>query len=121
MYLKIYFAAPPYPCTDDLLIRFFLCTQETVIGLTERYHLYLNNAELASNCTSFCLHDEFLLITTHSHMLQCVCLSSTPGKRWRPLAFIYCIILFLIKILYAITLPCFSLRFANGTHPGGAT
>lgn len=47
-----------------------------VFGLTNHFRLFFNTNELANNCTSFHLHDEFLLITTHSHTLRSIYLSS---------------------------------------------
>ena len=38
--------------------------------------------QIASNCTSFMLHDEFLLLTTHSHTLRCVYLSSLHSGKF---------------------------------------
>ncbi|XP_038077716.1 elongator complex protein 1-like isoform X2 [Patiria miniata] len=66
----------PQPCTQMAL-----CTmggQEVVLGLTERYRFYINETEFASNCTSFAVHDEYLLMTTHSHTCRCISLNSNP-------------------------------------------
>ena len=71
--------------------------QPAVIGLTERFRLFVNNIQvvpaagskpllcvavqscevllyfqLATNCTSFAVHDEFFLLTTHSHTIRCI-------------------------------------------------
>ncbi|XP_062847026.1 putative elongator complex protein 1 isoform X2 [Trichomycterus rosablanca] len=68
----------PRPCVHTAL-----CTvsgQEHVIGLTERSHLYIGNSEVASNISSFVVYDEFLLLTTHSHMCRCLLLTSMSVK-----------------------------------------
>ncbi|XP_064620717.1 putative elongator complex protein 1 isoform X2 [Lineus longissimus] len=52
-----------------------VCTigdEEVVLGLTERYRFYVNGMEVASNCTSFAVHDEFLLLATHAHTCRCI-------------------------------------------------
>ncbi|XP_046559311.1 LOW QUALITY PROTEIN: putative elongator complex protein 1 [Haliotis rubra] len=46
--------------------------EEVVLGLTDRYRFYVNDKEIASNCTSFAVHDEFLLLTTLSHTCRCI-------------------------------------------------
>jgi elongator complex protein 1 len=40
------------------------------IGLTPRNKLYLNNDIIASDCTSFEIHREFLIITTYGHVAK---------------------------------------------------
>ncbi|XP_013379508.1 elongator complex protein 1 [Lingula anatina] len=60
----------PQPC-----MQMAVCTigeEEVVIGLTERYRCYVNEMEVASNCTSFAIHESFLLLTTLSHTLRCI-------------------------------------------------
>jgi elongator complex protein 1 len=49
-----------------------LFPQEVVIGLTEHSRLYVNDKEIANNCSSFFVHDEYLLLTTTSHVLRCL-------------------------------------------------
>ncbi|KAF6018415.1 IKBKAP [Bugula neritina] len=52
-----------------------VCTfddQEAVVGLSQRYRLFVNDKEIATNCTSFSIHDDFLLLTTHSHTIRCI-------------------------------------------------
>ncbi|XP_067666360.1 elongator complex protein 1-like [Haliotis asinina] len=46
--------------------------EEVVLGLTDRYRFYVNDKEIASNCTSYAVHDEFLLLTTLSHTCRCI-------------------------------------------------
>jgi len=46
--------------------------QEAVVGLSQRYRLFVNDKEIATNCTSFSIHDDFLLLTTHSHTIRCI-------------------------------------------------
>ncbi|XP_053152416.1 elongator complex protein 1 isoform X2 [Hemicordylus capensis] len=54
--------------------------EETVFGLTDRCRFFINDVEVASNVTSFAIHDEFLLVTTHSHTCQCLSLKNTSLK-----------------------------------------
>lgn len=49
---------------------YYVHLQEVVIGLTEHSRLYMNDKEIASNCSSFFVHDEYLLLTTTSHVLR---------------------------------------------------
>ncbi|PIK35018.1 putative elongator complex protein 1 [Apostichopus japonicus] len=46
--------------------------KETVLGMTDRYRFYLNDVEIASDVTSFAVHSEFLILTTHSHTCKCI-------------------------------------------------
>ncbi|XP_077988781.1 elongator complex protein 1-like isoform X3 [Glandiceps talaboti] len=64
----------PQPCVQMSVCQF--AGEEAVLGLTERYRLYVNDTEVASNCTSFAVHQEFLLLTTHSHTCRCVSLNN---------------------------------------------
>lgn len=50
--------------------------EDIAFGLTKHHRLFMNKKEIASNCTSFLLHEEFLLLTTHSHTLRSVYLNS---------------------------------------------
>ncbi|KAG9480499.1 hypothetical protein GDO78_012127 [Eleutherodactylus coqui] len=54
--------------------------EEVVLGLTDRFHLFINNSLVATNITSFAIHDEFLLFTTHSHTCRYVPLRDTTLK-----------------------------------------
>lgn len=49
--------------------------KEIYIGSTQYYRLYADNVEIANNCNSFYIHDEFLLFTDHSNTLKFVNLS----------------------------------------------
>ncbi|XP_076443667.1 elongator complex protein 1-like isoform X2 [Babylonia areolata] len=60
----------PFPCTQVEVTS--LQGEEAVLGLTDRYRFYVNGVEVASNCTSFAVHDEFLLLTTLSHTVRCI-------------------------------------------------
>ena len=51
---------------------YYFFPQEVVIGLTEHSRLYVNDKEIANNCSSFFVHDEYLLLTTTSHVLRCL-------------------------------------------------
>ncbi|XP_053405572.1 putative elongator complex protein 1 [Mercenaria mercenaria] len=62
----------PSPCTQMALCH--IGGETCVLGLTQRYRFYVNNVEVASNCTSFSVHDEFLLLTTLSHTCRCISL-----------------------------------------------
>ncbi|XP_061166857.1 putative elongator complex protein 1 [Saccostrea echinata] len=61
----------PIPCQQMALCS--IGEQKVVLGLTNRYRFYVNNTEIASNCTSFAVHKEFLLLTTLTHTLRCIC------------------------------------------------
>jgi elongator complex protein 1 len=52
-----------------------MADEEVVVGLTSRGVLYLNSNVASSNCSSFALHDQFLLFTTFSNQLRVVPLS----------------------------------------------
>ena len=39
--------------------------------------LFFFAIQVSSNCTSFAVHDEFLLLTTHAHTLRCISLLPT--------------------------------------------
>ncbi|KAL4228237.1 hypothetical protein ACF0H5_013670 [Mactra antiquata] len=62
----------PAPCSQMALCE--IDNELVVLGLTSRYRFYVNNMEVASNCTSFTIHDEFLLLTTLSHTCRCISL-----------------------------------------------
>lgn len=68
----------PRPCVQTAL-----CTldgEEYLIGLTERSQLYIGDLQVASSISSFLVDDEFLLLTTHSHMCHCLNLSTLSIK-----------------------------------------
>ena len=52
-----------------------LSCDQGLIGLTDRFKLYLDTRELATNVTSLCLHSSFLLVTTLDHQLLTLQLS----------------------------------------------
>uniref|UniRef100_A0A673I852 Elongator complex protein 1 n=1 Tax=Sinocyclocheilus rhinocerous TaxID=307959 RepID=A0A673I852_9TELE len=56
----------PRPCVQTALST--LSGEEHLIGLTERSHLYISDSLVASNISSFVVYDDFLLLTTHSHI-----------------------------------------------------
>uniref|UniRef100_G3U3U6 Elongator complex protein 1 n=1 Tax=Loxodonta africana TaxID=9785 RepID=G3U3U6_LOXAF len=68
----------PYPCMQTELA--MIAGEECVLGLTDRYRFFINDTEVASNITSFAVYDEFLLLTTHSHTCQCLCLRDASFK-----------------------------------------
>ena len=50
-----------------------------VIGLNEfSGTLYVGNTKVTSGCTSFAVHNEFLLLTTTAHLLRFISLNSDP-------------------------------------------
>ena len=55
-------------------------TEAGVLGLTDRYRLYLDNREIHSSLTSIVLHSDFLLATTLEHRLVTLPLSALQGK-----------------------------------------
>ncbi|XP_066469477.1 elongator complex protein 1 [Tiliqua scincoides] len=68
----------PSPCTQIALA--VIGGEEAIFGLTDRCRLFINDVEVASNITSFAIHDEFLLVTTHSHTCQCLPLRNMSLK-----------------------------------------
>jgi elongator complex protein 1 len=53
--------------------------QERVIGLCEsRCLLFIDDLKVISGCTSYAQHDEFLLLTTNTHICHFVPLNSDP-------------------------------------------
>ncbi|XP_075416395.1 elongator complex protein 1 [Tenrec ecaudatus] len=68
----------PYPCMQLELA--MVAGEECVLGLTERCRFFINDTEVASNITSFAVCGDFLLLTTHSHTCQCLCLRDTSFK-----------------------------------------
>lgn len=53
--------------------------KERVIGHCEsRCLLYIDDLKVISGCTSFAVHDEFLLLTTNAHILHLMPLNSDP-------------------------------------------
>ncbi|XP_062985125.1 elongator complex protein 1 [Elgaria multicarinata webbii] len=68
----------PSPCMQTALA--VLGDEETIFGLTDRCRFFINDIEVASNITSFAIHDEFLLLTTHAHTCQCLSLKNTSLK-----------------------------------------
>ncbi|XP_077201588.1 elongator complex protein 1 isoform X2 [Paroedura picta] len=68
----------PSPCMQ--IVQAVIGRQDTIFGLTDRCRFFINDAEAASNVTSFIIHDEFLLVTTHSHTCRCLPLKNTSLK-----------------------------------------
>jgi elongator complex protein 1 len=46
--------------------------EEVLVGLTDRGVLFIQSNIAASNCSSFALHDKFLLFTTYAHKLRLI-------------------------------------------------
>ena len=57
-----------------------LATQAGLLGLTDRFRLYLDNKEIHSSLTSIFLHSDFLLATSLEHRLITLPLSALEGK-----------------------------------------
>ncbi|XP_042304851.1 elongator complex protein 1 isoform X2 [Sceloporus undulatus] len=68
----------PSPCMQVALA--MISGEETIFGLTDRCRFFINDTEVASNITSFAIHDEFLLMTTHLHTCQCLSLKNMSLK-----------------------------------------
>ncbi|XP_058022152.1 elongator complex protein 1 isoform X3 [Ahaetulla prasina] len=68
----------PSPCMQTELA--VIDEEETIFGLTDRCRFFINDTEVSSNITSFSISDEFLLLTTHSHICQCLPLRNTSLK-----------------------------------------
>ncbi|XP_028272496.1 elongator complex protein 1 isoform X2 [Parambassis ranga] len=68
----------PVPCIQTALCR--ISGEEHLLGLTDRSHLYAGDTELASSVSSFAICNDFLLITTHSHICRCLQLSTLTVK-----------------------------------------
>lgn len=64
----------PYPSYRMTIARF--AGEEHIIGFTNNGRLFVDTFELCSNATSYFLHSHFLLITTSSHYLHSVTLST---------------------------------------------
>lgn len=58
----------PAPTMDFCIIS----NKNVLVGLATNHRLFLNDREIANNCTSFSLHRKFLLLTTHKHTLRCL-------------------------------------------------
>ncbi|XP_060092966.1 elongator complex protein 1 [Heteronotia binoei] len=68
----------PSPCMQ--IVQAVIGGQDTIFGLTDRCRFFINDTEAVSNVTSFIIHDEFLLVTTHSHTCRCLPLKNTSVK-----------------------------------------
>eukprot|EP01133_Synstelium_polycarpum_P003655 gene3655-4201_t len=55
-----------------------IANEESVVALSERHKLYVNNTLVAPDCNSFALHNKFLLFTTVGHLLRSLPLSLAP-------------------------------------------
>ena len=55
------------PCIEMACVS--IESQISVLGLSSRNRLYWNNTQLSSNCSSFLVHREHLLLTTTAHKL----------------------------------------------------
>jgi elongator complex protein 1 len=54
--------------------------QELIVGLSEsRRTLYVGDRKLIAGCTSFAVHNEFLVFTTDTHTCRFLLLDSDPS------------------------------------------
>jgi len=60
----------PYPCQFLAVTK--INHEDVVFGMTDHYRLYANERQIADNCTSFAIHDDHLVFTTHAHVLRCI-------------------------------------------------
>lgn len=65
----------PQACPTFQLLKNPTSGHEVYIGATQYYRLYVNGVEVANNCSSFYVHDEYLLFTDHANTLKFVDLS----------------------------------------------
>jgi len=65
----------PQACPTFQLLKNPTSGHEVYIGATQYYRLYVNGIEVANNCSSFYVHDEYLLFTDHANTLKFVDLS----------------------------------------------
>ncbi|KAM8939082.1 elongator complex protein 1 [Pelodytes ibericus] len=63
------------PCIQTALAT--INGEEVLLGITDRSRLFINNSTVANNISSFTIHNDFLLLTTHSHTCRCVSLKDT--------------------------------------------
>ncbi|XP_048826491.1 elongator complex protein 1 [Brienomyrus brachyistius] len=68
----------PIPCVQTTLGT--VGEEEHLLGLTDRSRFFIDSTEVASNVSSFVVHDVFLLLTTHAHTCRCLNLSSLSVK-----------------------------------------
>ncbi len=54
-------------------------SDDLCIGLTDFYRLYINNKEIANNCTSFFINDKFIILTTHTNSLKFIDFNKTTS------------------------------------------
>lgn len=98
-------------CSVRLLVVPALISQEVVVGQSNILRsLFVNNVkvcfvmycipvpvlscpQISSRCTSFGVHDEYLLYTTHQHKCVCVSLNTNPAGDYFLLHFICCLLL----------------------------
>ncbi|KAG8593890.1 hypothetical protein GDO81_000980 [Engystomops pustulosus] len=66
------------PCVQTAIVE--INGEESVLGITDRSRLFINNLLVAANITSFAIYDDFLLLTTHSHTCRCMSLRNTSLK-----------------------------------------
>jgi elongator complex protein 1 len=67
------------PCSTFALVSVTCTTKHQqkyiCIGLTQFYRLYADQVEIANNCSSFQIHDEYLIFTDHSNTIKFIKLS----------------------------------------------
>ncbi|ESN98799.1 hypothetical protein HELRODRAFT_188913 [Helobdella robusta] len=63
----------PRPCSQASIVTYL--DKCFLIGLTEQFRFFIDSFEVANNCTSYAVHNHFILFTTHAHTLQCIPIS----------------------------------------------
>jgi elongator complex protein 1 len=65
---------------DQIASCMFDDDKECLVGLSTRTcQFFVNNVKVLSGCTSFAIHDQFILLTTNSHALQLVNRHGNPA------------------------------------------
>ncbi|XP_064474932.1 putative elongator complex protein 1 [Ornithodoros turicata] len=62
----------PRPCHSVVVCKVLGGTH--LLGLSDRFQLFVDDYVVCENCTSFLVHGKFLLLTTHTHTLRCLLL-----------------------------------------------
>jgi elongator complex protein 1 len=63
----------PQPCPNYSLVSLPSdenSNKEVFVGLSQFYRLYVDKTEVANNCNSFVIHDNFILFTDHTNNLK---------------------------------------------------
>ena len=78
--------------------------QEWVVGLSEsRRTLYVGDRKLITGCTSFAVHNEFLVFTTDTHTCRFLPLDSDPSGTTFTVHIIICVLVHVYLPVVQIT------------------